>query len=175
MPRNALRPIRRCGQNALKHHCPELSAAETEELAQDVFLVVNRHAQSYIAQIKFTTWLFGITVKTAKGWRRTHWLRVKLLGLHGESRTGMAAERGADSFQRVELRDSLQRGLDRLSTGQREVLFLHAVEGFTGEEIARLLGIRPKTVWTRLNRARAQMIRTMTGEDIPEAQLQESA
>lgn len=87
----------------------------------------------------------------------------------------MAAERGADSFQRVELRDSVQRGLDRLSTGQREVLFLHAVEGFTGEEIARLLGIRPKTVWTRLHRARAQMIRTMTGEDIREARLQKSA
>jgi DNA-directed RNA polymerase specialized sigma24 family protein len=35
---------------------------------------------------------------------------------------------------------------------------MHAVDGFTGEEIAQILGLSVGTVWTRLHRARKQLI-----------------
>ena len=51
----------------------------------------------------------------------------------------------------------VQKALSRLSPKYRDVLILHAVEGFSGEEIAEILSIRPKTVWSRLHRARNQL------------------
>jgi RNA polymerase sigma-70 factor, ECF subfamily len=87
----------------------------------------------------------------------------------------MAFKKNTDPYQKFEIRESLMQSLDKLSKGQREVLGLNAVEGFSGEEIARILGIRPKTVWTRLHRARAQMVKTMARQEASRPLLRASA
>ena len=40
---------------------------------------------------------------------------------------------------------------------QRDVLYLHCVEGYSVEETATILGLRPGTVKSRLSRARAAL------------------
>ena len=51
----------------------------------------------------------------------------------------------------------IERGFSQLAKGQKDVLILHAVEGFTGEEIAQILDIEVNTVWSRLHRARSAL------------------
>ena len=51
----------------------------------------------------------------------------------------------------------LERALERLSAPKREVLLLAEVHGFSGEEIATMLGVPIGTVWTRLHHARREM------------------
>ena len=62
----------------------------------------------------------------------------------------------------VGARVEVKRALAILPEPQREVLLLHVVENFSGDEIAEALGISPKTVWTRLHRARKSMRKALT-------------
>ena len=61
----------------------------------------------------------------------------------------------------MELRVSLERALDRLPEGMRQVLVLHDVEGYTHEEIGETLGITAGTSKSQLFKARARMRRTL--------------
>ena len=152
-------------KDAMMRFCPEVSIAEVEEMVQDVFLILYRKATGYEERMKFKAWLYGIAVRTVSSWRRTYWVRRKILDRHDNKRVGIAAR--TSSYARdLEVRDTLTQGLEKLSSGQREVLFLHAVEGFTGEEIAGILNIRPKTVWTRLHRARQRMLKELTTDAV---------
>jgi RNA polymerase sigma factor (sigma-70 family) len=58
---------------------------------------------------------------------------------------------------RVSDRIDLQRAIDQLPNGYREVLLLHDVEGYTHEEIGQALNIEPGTSRSQLARARAAM------------------
>ena len=48
----------------------------------------------------------------------------------------------------------LERGIEALPPGYREILVLHDVEGFTHAEIAKVLAIMPGTSKSQLARAR---------------------
>jgi len=141
-------------RSAIVRYAPEISAAELDELTQEVFLTLCDTATRYEEQQRFKAWLYGIAVRKTRSWQRTTWLRRRLLkSKHGEP-VGLARRPGGSPERAVALRELVDRTLARLTEGQRQVLLLHAVEGFTGEEIAEILGIRPETVWTRLHRVR---------------------
>lgn len=147
-------------RNALVRFAPELAAADVEELSQDVFLAVYDSATRYQDQKKLKSWLFGITVRKARAWRRKTWLRRKLLDLHTGKSIGMALPTLESSHSRVEQREEVEEALNRLSTKQREVVLLHAVDGFSCEEIARILNVHVGVVWSRLHRARKTLALT---------------
>ena len=52
------------------------------------------------------------------------------------------------------LRSRLHAAIDALSEKLRPVFVMHDVEGYTHDEIARLVGIEPGTSKSRLSRAR---------------------
>jgi RNA polymerase sigma-70 factor (ECF subfamily) len=145
-------------RSAITRYAPEISAAELDELVQEVFLTVSDTAARYQEQQRCKAWLYGIAVRKARSWQRTTWLRRRLLkGQRGEP-VALARPSGGSPERAVALRELVERTLSRLNPGQRQVLLLHAVEGFTGEEIAGILGVRPETVWTRLHRARKAVL-----------------
>jgi RNA polymerase sigma-70 factor (ECF subfamily) len=55
----------------------------------------------------------------------------------------------------------LSRAVESLADGYREVLVLHDVEGYTHEEIARLLEIEPGTSKSQLSKAREALRRVL--------------
>ena len=57
----------------------------------------------------------------------------------------------------VLLGDLLERAMDRLPDGMRQILILHDVEGYTHEEIGELLGVTAGTSKSQLFKARAKM------------------
>ncbi len=139
---------------ALRCTIPHLSPADMEDLAHDVFLAVFDAAKRYQEQKRFRSWLYGIAVRKARHWYRVHRLRMRFKydiwtqKKHFTTPIKETPETAVDISQRI-----LQ-ALLKLPDKFREVLILHAVEGYQGEEIAELLCIKPKTVWTRLHRAR---------------------
>ena len=145
--------VKRC----LTRFAPELCVADTEELCQEVFLVLYRSANRYIEQKHFKSWLLGIAVKKAKIWRRNHWLRIKLLNKNGNVGVAMALPLHAQIDDQLELREEVAKVLRCLSKSQREVLLLHALDGFSGVEIAAILNVKESVVWTRLHRARQKI------------------
>lgn len=71
------------------------------------------------------------------------------------------------------LQDTLYAKLQQLSAGQARVLTLYYYEGFSTEEIARILGIPRTTVSMRMSRGRAKL-KAMIEEEEREAMLNES-
>jgi RNA polymerase sigma-70 factor, ECF subfamily len=106
-------------------------------------------------------WLLAIARTTALDWFRTDARRRKR-----EERAGVADLRvEATSFDEgfsAELAESLR----ALSAGEREVVALRIVLDLEGEETARLLGITPTAVSTRLSRALSKLEERMRDHDV---------
>ncbi len=145
----------------LKRVAPELASAEHEELLQDVFLVLNDTASRYKEQRRLKAWLYGIAARKARHLRTATWLRRKLLKERDQEPMGMAYAAETSPEKTTSTREEIDRALALLPAAQREVLLLH-VEGFSGDEISEMLNIRPKTVWTRLYRARQMLLKRLS-------------
>ena len=92
------------------------------------------------------TWLLGIARTTALDWFRAESRRRR------REEAAAAPERVEEAF--VEgLSPELQAALATLSAGEREVLALRIVLELDGDATARVLGISPTAVSTRLSRA----------------------
>lgn len=131
--------------------------AELEELRQEVFLTLCDTASRYRGDGTLRSWLCGIAVRKARAYRAKQGWRRALLGRFG-SHAGGALPVALDTRpDHGDLRRELDAALGKLPAAQRDVLLLSSVEGLSGEEIAEILEISPKTVWTRLHRARHAM------------------
>ena len=92
------------------------------------------------------TWLLGIARTTALDWFRSEARRRR------REEAAALSERVEESF--VEgLSPELETALASLSAGEREVLALRIVLELDGDATARVLGISPRAVSTRLSRA----------------------
>ncbi|MDD5307737.1 MAG: RNA polymerase sigma factor [Deltaproteobacteria bacterium] len=145
-------------KRALGRMLPEASAAELEELLQDVFVALHDSAPRYPLEAGMRRWIWGISAKTALFWRRKTWVRRTLLRRHQIVSLGMARPASTSPELAILLRQEIANAVGKLPQEQRDVLLLHAVEGFSGDEIAGLLGLRHETVRTRLFRARQRLI-----------------
>ena len=91
------------------------------------------------------TWLLGIARTTALDWFRAESRRRKREAAALPDRVDEAFVEG--------LSPALEAGLASLSAGEREVLVLRIVLELDGDATARVLGISPTAVSTRLSRA----------------------
>lgn len=124
--------------------------AEVDDVVQDTFVRVSRIAGTYDGRSpNARAWIFGIAVAIVRERRRAFSRLTRVL-----ERVASHASPGATS--RGESID-LERGLEKLSEPKREVLLLTEVHGFSGEEVAAMLGIPVGTVWTRLHHARREL------------------
>jgi len=133
--------------------------ADAEDVSQEVFVVVRRQLARFDGA-NLGGWLYRITARTVSSHRRRAWIRRVML-----RRPDVALEEIAESSQtpaelleQKEARQAFYRLADRLNEKHRTPFILFEVEGYSGEEIAELLGISVATVWTRLHRARQQFL-----------------
>jgi RNA polymerase sigma-70 factor (ECF subfamily) len=154
---------------ALGRFASDISFEEREDLAQEVFIAVNESASRFPPGVEFRAWLYGVAVKKARAWRRNNWLRRKLLRKKRGTPVGMALSVDASPARRSELRQLIVKALSSLSDAEREVIMLRAIEGFSGDEIAMILGISHGSVRVRLHRARARIEEHLSAELVAEA------
>jgi RNA polymerase sigma-70 factor (ECF subfamily) len=126
-----------------------------EDWAQEAWIRAIRALPSFRGEARFSTWLHRIAVNSALHGRRWRERRAK-----NEIPLPVALEVRERNDQPV-LRIALQRALDSLPDGMRQVIVLHDVEGYTHEEIAETLGITAGTSKSQLFKARARMRRTL--------------
>ncbi|AKU94878.1 RNA polymerase sigma-54 factor RpoN [Labilithrix luteola] len=128
-----------------------VGARDAEDVVQATFVRAAVIARSYDDRAPTArTWLFGIAVRIAQERRRAFARLTNAIRRLGETHQRAVVE--------VEVsRSDLQQALQELSPEKRAVLVLAEVEGFTCEEIARMLEVPIGTVWTRLHHARKAM------------------
>ncbi|MBN2530746.1 MAG: RNA polymerase sigma factor [Deltaproteobacteria bacterium] len=143
---------------ALLNFAPEMSAADAEDVSQEVFMAIGDSASRYQEQSKFAAWLFGIAQRKAANWRRRTFVRRRF-SLKNSEPVAIAFKTDNDSpANQASLRQMVAQSLSNLPMHQREVLWLHFVEGFDGDEIAKILNIQKDTVYTRMFRARKKLL-----------------
>ena len=132
--------------------------ALAEDWAQDAWIRAFRALPTFRGDARFSTWLHRIAVNSALHGRRWRDRRVS-----HEAPLEQEREQSGRS-DHVVLRISLQRALDELPEGMRQIIVLHDVEGYTHEEIGGLLGIAAGTSKSQLFKARAHLRRILRPE-----------
>ena len=107
-------------------------------------------------------WLLAIARTTALDWFRADSRRRR----REERADSAEPPRDVEAAFGEGLSPELENGLRALTAGEREVVALRVVLDLDGEETARLLGITPTAVSTRLSRALAKLEERMRDHDI---------
>jgi RNA polymerase sigma-70 factor, ECF subfamily len=119
------------------------SSGEAEDAVQESWIRASGALSSFRGDSSLRTWVSGIVVNACREMRRAR--EPKADG----DRVEPAGPRTYDG-ERIDL----ERAVSALPDGYREVVVLHDVEGYTHEDIGRLLGIDPGTSKSQLSRAR---------------------
>jgi len=122
-----------------------------QDYAQEAWIRAIRALPTFRGDARFSTWLHRIAVNSALQALRKAETRTKREAPMPEAVSVNPA--GGD----VLLGDLLERAMDRLPDGMRQVLILHDVEGYTHEEIGEFLGVTAGTSKSQLFKARAKM------------------
>lgn len=126
--------------------------AAAEDLVHDAWVLAVEKLPGFEWRSSFRTWLAAIVVNLARA------------RLRSESRLAPAVETTVHNegpLRGLIDRMDLVRALQGLAPGFRIVLMLHDVEGYTHQEIAKLLAIDEGTSKSQLSRARAAMRRAL--------------
>ena len=109
-------------------------------------------------------WLLAIARSTALDWFRADTRRRRR-----EERAGAADPSRGEGHgfgEDVGFSTALEDGLQALSAGEREVVYLRVVLDLEGDTTARLLGLTPTAVSTRLSRALTKLEERMRDDDV---------
>lgn len=140
-------------------------AGDADDLAQEVFLVVQRKLASFDGR-NLAGWLYRITQRTVSDFRRRAWFRR--FYRRSEEVPDVIVSTAGSPYDALERRDAvaiLERTLARMSRIRRTAFVLFEIEGYTAPEIAGLEGIPVNTVHTRLHHARQDFLRLLSQEE----------
>jgi RNA polymerase sigma-70 factor (ECF subfamily) len=132
------------------------------DVAQEALIRAWRAIPKFRGDAKFSTWLYRITVNTS-------WTHKKRAGRHQtgpiDEYSDVAAPIDAAhpeyAGEMQELRDHLREALDRLPDGQREVVVLKDIYGWSHADISDAMDITVTAAKVRLHRARARLARDL--------------
>jgi len=128
---------------------------DAEELAQEVFFKVWRHARSFKGQAAFSTWLYRLAVNTCLNYRQRKKTRPDPLTLTKDIES--TAETAADGLESRQRQDLLDQAMTALPARQKMALILAGFEGKSYEEIAAVMEISVTAVESLLFRARKNL------------------
>lgn len=128
---------------------------DVEDLYQETWLRVVRHAARFDVERRFSTWLYQIALNLARDWHRRPPPEASDAEPAGEVSLELArAEAGIDAARL--LRD--------LSEAQREVVILRFYHDLSEEQVAEILAIPRGTVKSRLHHALARLAESLGRE-----------
>lgn len=128
-----------------------------EDVLQEVFLRVNRYADSFDETQPFEPWLYRITVNLSYSWinkakRWVSFFQGAIERLKAPSRRD--PERATESREQREL---VRRAINGLPDSHRVVVILYYLEGLSVNEVAYAVGVPEGTVKSRLYYAREKL------------------
>ncbi len=131
------------------------------DAAQDVFVVALRRLDDFEGRSSLTTWLYGICVRVAHGYRRRgRSSRESLVDFLPEVVVPAAQEA---EVERAECREALGRLLEQLDEPQREVFVLYEIQRLSMRQVADALGCPLQTAYFRHKSARSRILEAFRG------------
>jgi RNA polymerase sigma-70 factor (ECF subfamily) len=136
------------------------------DLSQETWLRLAANVERLAPDSDPGAWLFTVARNlfiSHRRWRILDRERLLQWGRAAPSHAVLPSEQA----QASETLAQLERAVQALPLGMREVILLVAIEGFSSQEVARMLDVEDATVRQRLARARAQLERALSPEREP--------
>jgi RNA polymerase sigma-70 factor (ECF subfamily) len=127
--------------------------AQALDIAQDVFVKLLKNIGDFRGESGFETWLYRMVVNRCLDQRRSGRRIIAVVGEFFRKNEPNAESSALDSLLKSELQEQVRRVVSTLAPEQRMVVILRYTEGLSYDEIARITGVSPGTVASRLNRA----------------------
>lgn len=141
------------------------SAADAEDLLQDVFLQAFRRIDTFRGESALGTWLYRLAVNTCLDHVRSHQGRQqKITDLIGDVEGLEPVASPSWRPDRVLDRIDLEWAISQLPPSYRSAFVLHDVEGHEHHEVADMLGIAEGTSKSLLHKARRRLRAYLRGE-----------
>jgi len=144
-----------------------VSAADRDDLFQEVFIRVHRSAASYDPERPVAPWLFTIVANMVRNHLRSGRVRELIFRHAPNADPADSSERGDERIEAAENRAWLEREIRQLPRAQREALLLTYLKPMPRPQIAAALGIPLNTLKTNLRRARLELVRRLSKRDRP--------
>ena len=133
-----------------------------EDIAQEVFIKAYKALKDFKGKSSFSTWIYRITVNTCLNHIKSN-KRNLYKSLEDDS-----YEEGYDTashnlmntehvIERHELSKKIEEAINSLNQEQKAIIVLRDIEGFSYEDIGRILDCPTGTVRSRLFRARKEL------------------
>ena len=139
-------------------------AEEANDLAQEIFTAAYQNLKKFRGDAKFSTWLFQIATNRGKNKfkylkRRGYFLNRGQTDDEDERDTGQRAipdesMNPEDILASKQVQKIVQDVINELEPDHKEIVILRDIEGFSYDEIARILDLPEGTTKSRLHRAR---------------------
>lgn len=134
------------------------SAADAEDLTQDVFLRAHRRLDSYRGEAALGTWLHRLTVNACLDYARgKQGRRQRATDTAADIEALEAAGRGPWRPDTALDPIDLERAVSQLPPSYRRAFLLHDVEGLEHHEIGEALGIAEGTSKSLVHKARMRL------------------
>ena len=141
--------------------------AALEDAVQEVFMVAHRHWGAWHGRASLRAYLFGVARRVAATSRRTHQRQRNKIDNMPARSPEIALD---DQFEDRQRLDHLAAAIAQLDPDRRDVFVLSDIEGLSAPEIADALGCKLNTVYSRLRRARGEIIDAVASLDRSTAQ-----
>lgn len=132
---------------------------DAEEAVQEIFSDAFRKLKSFDTERRFFPWLYTIALNNLRSRARSagnrhHRANVSLDNTLQFVLPASAQHQPEERAIRADTQERINRALDTLQPDHREVFVLRHMEGYSGAEVAEMLGIPENTVKTYAFRAR---------------------
>lgn len=126
--------------------CP--AAEDREDLRQEILLNLWRGWKGYRPDHKAITWVYRVALNTAISWRRHRMRQVETLSLDSFDIP--------DDYAMKEKSAHLKVLISKLPVGDQRLINFY-LDGFTAEEIGRMMDISQTNVTTRIGRIKEKL------------------
>ena len=129
--------------------------AHQDDVVQEVFVVVHRKLDAFEGRSSLRTWLYGITIRVVRDYRKSRARRDEPTGLDFDS-LASAGEAGcpARDLERSQATRVLHAILDAMDDEKREIFVLSELEQLSIPEVAEVLSVNVNTAYARLRAAK---------------------
>ncbi len=124
------------------------NSQDAQDIVQDVFIQIYKNAHLYKSNAKAMAWIFTITRNITYMKIRKQQREIIL-----DEREDLENQYKVEDHVKVKNKIFLQQALSSLDEQSRQIVVLHALEGFLHKEIASMLDMKLSTVLSKYNRA----------------------
>jgi RNA polymerase sigma-70 factor, ECF subfamily len=133
---------------------------DAEEITQEVFMKLSRKLRTFNHDSSFRTWLYRITINTAKDYSRKNCTKRTFESAFADEQSNESES--ASSSESMEV-NRVYDALDKLPAKQKAAMMLVFAEGLSHKEAAEILDCSETTVSWRIHQGRKRLNKIFTG------------